>query len=151
MTVGEDTYITVDEANEIISGYFLSDDAQRTAWDALSSADKEVYLRQSLLRIDAQIFSGRKAGTDQALQFPRYGKTSVPQSVKIAQALEACAGIGIAAEAEKRAQLQAQGVQSFTAGSLSETYVEGTSSPLFSCIAAKMLRPFIAGGVPFAK
>jgi hypothetical protein len=150
MTVGQDTYITLEEAEEIIAGYLLSSDAPRMAWDALSDADKGVHLKQGLIRIDAQIFTGRKAEKDQALQFPRYGKTAVPQSVKIAQALEACTGIGISAEAEKRAQLQAQGIQSFSAGSLSETYVQNTQTPLFSTVAQRLLRPFITGGVPFA-
>lgn len=149
MTVGQDTYITLAEAEETIAAYLLSDDLQRTAWSALSDADKEIYLKRALQRIDAQVFTGRKANADQPLQFPRYGKTTVPASVKFAQALEACAEIGISREAEKREQMQAMGIQSFSAGNISETYARPVEGMLFSGVARRLLRPYLAGGVPF--
>lgn len=151
MRVGEDTYITSAEADDIINGYLVSTDPQRVAWAALSTSDKEVYLRQALQRIDALPLSGRPTDMFNLLQFPRKGQATVPGQVKQAQALEACASIGTAEEADKRAQLQAQGITAFSAGSLSESYGKPGSAVdrLFSAQAKTLLKPFLLGVVPF--
>lgn len=147
LTVGTDTYITAEQADEFIDGLLLSTDAQRVAWAALSQANKEVYLRQAMLRIEAQIFAGCPADRNQLLKFPRYGQIAVPAAIKQAQALEACAAIGLSAEAAKRAQLMAMGITSFSAGKLSETYGHISPNALYSLQAAQLLRRYLAGGV----
>lgn len=149
-------YVTAAEADAIISGYLLSTDPQRIAWTALSTADKEAYLNQALLRIESLAYIGRKAEDDQPLQFPRKWRTewqtAPPEAVKEAQALEACASVGMTEEAEKRAQLKAQGITSFSAGSLSETYgnVAIGVNRIYSQIARELLKPYLLGAVPFA-
>lgn len=149
MTVGIDTYITAAEADTLINGLLLSTDAQGKAWAALSQGDKEVYLQQALLIIETLPFTGQKSDVDQVLQFPRdhnYG--SVPDAVKKAQALEACAMIGNLEEAAKRYQLRTMGISAFNAGSVSETYGGASNYGLFSMQAGQLLRKYIRGGVP---
>jgi hypothetical protein len=150
MTPGVDTYITAAEADEIISGLMLSTDARRVAWNALSTGDKEVYLRHALMWIDGMPLQGRKRDTGQPLQFPRHTHDTVPAAVKQAQALEAAASIGMIEQMAKRAQLRAQGIMSFSAGKLHETYGAVSAYGLFSPQAERLLRPYMLGGVPFA-
>lgn len=148
MTPGIDTYITVAQADEILGKLLLSTDAQRIAWTGLSDGDKEVYLRQAMTRLEAQVYSGA-ASADKPLQFPRRGQTEVPGAVMYAQAVEAAAAIGLTAEAAKRAQLRAMGIQTFSAGRISESYNNVPPNALYSLQAAQLLRPYVAGGVPF--
>jgi hypothetical protein len=152
MTVGTDTYVTAAEADAIITAWLPSSDAQRAAWAALSTADKEAYLLQAAAWIEGLPFSGCIYSLDQQMQFPRdYNDTGeVPDAVKKAQALEAAASVGMTAQAAKRAQLRAMGVTSFSAGSLSETYGALSGNGLFSPMAAQLLRRYQMGGVPFA-
>ena len=151
LTVGEDTYITTTEADEFINGLLLSTDAQRVAWAALSTGDKEVYLRESMMQIDVLPFTGCKYYINQTLQFPRdYIDNVVPLAVKQAQALEAAASVGMLPEIEKRAQLRAQGIMQFSAGKLSESYRPVSEFGLFSLKAHRLLRQYTLGGVPFA-
>lgn len=146
-------YITAEEADTVIAGLMLSADARRAAWEALTAADKEICLEQALLRIEAVPYRGRKAAEGQTLQFPRAGQDGVPAAVKLAQAMEACAGLGMAEEAAKRAQLRAQGIRSFSAGKLSETYDSGGTGALgtlYSAEAQRLLKPFVLGVAPIA-
>ena len=75
ITVGTDTYVTIAEADEYIANFYISTDAQRVAWDALSDGDKEIYLRNATRSIERLFFIGRKYADSQVLSFPR----EVPQ------------------------------------------------------------------------
>ena len=59
-------------------------------------------------------------------------ETSVSQMVKDAQVEEALSMVTSGATANKRAELQAQGVKSFKLGNLSEDYGSGTSGSISS-------------------
>jgi len=150
MTPGVDTYITAAEADGIIGSMMLSTDSRRIAWAALTTGDKEVYLLQAAMWIDALPLTGRKLEIDQIMQFPRDFQDVVPGAVKQAQALEAVASIGMIEEMAKRNQLRAQGITSFSAGKLSEQYGGGSAFGLFSPQAERLLRRYLLGGVPFA-
>jgi hypothetical protein len=124
-------------------------------------------------KIDRQVYRGVKAVTTQTLQFPRalyvddaynrnigltidnvhgegwYVETAVAQAVKEACCEEAIAILKAGADANKRAELQAQGVKSYSVGNLSETFTGQSISgqKLLSLEAKDLLRPYI-GGVP---
>lgn len=145
-------YITVAEADIIIADYFPAFHKWRTAWEALTAADKNGYLNQALAKLESIAYIGRKANPKQPLQFPRKGQDGIPEGVKQAQAIEACATVSMAGAADQRAQLQAQGITSFSAGNLSETYGKTASGAgkLFSILARELLQPYLLGVVPFA-
>lgn len=141
-------YITVQEGDEFISSLLPSLDPERTAWMQLSEADKAVYITQAMLRIEALPYSGTAAVEGQANMFPRYGQDAVPEAVQQALAMEACAIPAVYAEAQERTRLQAQGVQSFSVGKLSESYGYAGGKQLYSGIARYLLEPYLVGGVP---
>jgi hypothetical protein len=149
MTPGVDTYITAAEADTIISIRLVSVDSRRKAWEALSTADKEVYLREALDWIEGLPLSGRKAVDGQPLQFPRYGQDAVPTAVQAAQALEAAGSVGKPEEIAKRAQLRAMGITSWSAGKISETYGAVSAHSAMNPAAGRLMRPYMLGGVPF--
>ena len=73
-------YVTLTEANEYITLMYVSTDERRIEWESLIDADKEVYLRQALAKIETLRFTGRKCGgNEQVLSFPRRKKRLYPE------------------------------------------------------------------------
>lgn len=60
LVIGENSYITVEEATTIISSYMLPSDPLRVAWTAASNSDKEILLLQSCLQLERLPYTGRK-------------------------------------------------------------------------------------------
>jgi DNA-binding NarL/FixJ family response regulator len=174
ITVGTDTYISLADANTYVSNNYPKTSTEYTAWTdiaSLTDADKEMYLKKACKKIDRQMLRGIKTLATQTLEFPRaihtdyyntnYPNTvvrytadwvveeSVSQSVKDAQVEEALSLILQGANANKRADLQAQGVKTFSLGNMSETYNKSTTSGtrLLSAEAKELLRYYLAGGV----
>jgi hypothetical protein len=140
ITVGENSYIDIDGADEYFAGRLHAE-----RWGETSDADKEKALRQATKEIDRQLLKGRKATDTQELAFPRYPDTEVPEAVK-----EACCEIALALLERgnsQRHKLQQEGVQSFTLGNMSETYAPGAGRGLISQEAKELLRPWLLGGV----
>lgn len=170
LIVGENSYVSVDEATAYFADRLFADE-----WE--SSPDKEKLLIAATRRIDRLPFKGIKADRTQALEFPRalysYSRginpyhdplrdnlhtlpgwivqQDVPQAVKDATCEEAISILKGAQEAAKRADLQRQGVTSFSLGSLSESYSGGSQGiRLMSAEAHDLLAPYLGGGRPIA-
>jgi len=140
ITVGENSYIDIEGADEYFAGRLHAE-----RWGETSDADKEKALRQATKEIDRQLLKGRKATDTQELAFPRYPDTEIPEAVK-----EACCEIALALLERgnsQRRKLQQEGVQSFTLGNMSETYAPGAGRGLLSQEAKELLRPWLLGGV----
>jgi hypothetical protein len=168
LVVGTDTYITLAEADDYITNNYPSTSTEFTTWDALSDSDKELYLKKSTRKIDRQIIRGVKAVSTQVLEFPRAIKTEylrddfpllniyfdsdwvveteVNQLVKDAEVEEALGLVVNGTEFNNRANLQRQGVKSFTLGKLSESYdgsYANSQTKLSSVEASELLRYYV--------
>jgi hypothetical protein len=146
-----DPYITITEVAEFVEGLLPSSDPDRAAWEAVESeADKTAFLSQAMLRIESLRYAGRPADVNQLVCFPRTGQLIVPDEVKQALALEACACASFITDtdARQREKLQTQGVKAFSAGRLSESYGPRSGrTNLRSEMAQYLLTPYLAGGV----
>jgi len=134
LTLGDDTYITVEQADEYVEMEYPDPDPAGAAWRALSVGEKEYALRKACFRLDALPFTGRASTSSQKLMWPRDGDTSVPLAIPAAQMEIALLRFKPntdtdtgSQDAALRRQLQAQGVKSFSIGDLSESYVAGES------------------------
>ena len=146
LEVGTDSYITVDEAKELLEGDKLYD-----RFAVLSEAEQEYLLKRAAERIDLLPLSGRKKSVLQYMAFPRAGQSDVPYQVKSAQAAEAVCALDT--EAESRRTLQAQGVKAVTLGQVSKSYSDNSGSGQSFCglhseRAFSLLRRYIAGSFP---
>lgn len=147
LTVGNDTYVDVVEADLYVQSHYLSTSSERTSWEALDADDKEVLLRNSMTAIESLPFVGIKDDPEQPLAFPRKiiirdpcphngccvlecTDIAIPQQVRCAQVEQALYinAYGADISSATRARLQQQGVKSFSLGDLSETYGDGTAS-----------------------
>jgi hypothetical protein len=138
--VGKNSYIDTEEANEYFAGRLHAE-----RWGETDNSTKEAALKQATRTIDRQLLKGRKATDTQELAFPRYPDEEVPEAVKEACCEEALAMLERGNS--QRRKLQQEGVQSFTLGSVSETYAPGGGRGLLSQEAKELLRPWLLGGV----
>lgn len=142
------SYITTAEADATVAAIIPSTDPERTTWEGLETADKVIFVDRAMLKIETLRFSGVAAVSFQETAFPRRGQTEVPDEVKQAVALEAAAIATYGEEAAQRERIQAQGITSFKAGNLSESYERRARVTLLSSTASYLLTPFLAGVVP---
>jgi len=135
------SYCTVEYANEYFKNRLHSE-----SWSgADSETTKEKALKQATRAIDRQLLKGRKTNPEQELAFPRYPDTEVPEAVKEACCEEALALLERGNN--QRRKLQQEGVQSFTLGSMSETFTPGAGKGLLSQEAKELLKPWLLGSV----
>lgn len=169
IVVGENSYISLTDASTYFGGRLFAD-----PWTNASEDDKAKALIMATKKIDRQALTGRKAATNQKLQFPRsiysYNRdnwfnsyyvteeghkyisntqgwiteTEVSQNVLDAVCEEALALLQNGNS--KRIELQRQGVKSFNLGGMSET-LSGNIIRLLSQEAKEFLQPYIAGSV----
>ena len=163
-TVGganSNSYAVVATADAYFANRFVS-----TAWDALTTTQKEKALVTATRQIETLKYKSEKASTAivghadyQALAFPRdyhyneSGAIYIASEVIEALCEQAYFVIGYQDEAEKRRALQAQGVKSFSTGgvenfnapSVTENYVDGGAAASESiCVnARRLLAPHI--------
>lgn len=167
LIVGTDSYVTQAEATAYVVANYATTSAQLIAWTALTSDNKDAYLRQARRAIDRQRLVGIKAVYKQTLEFPRaihtesdinnlptgylmheigwMIQTSVPQSVKDAQVEES---LSLVSGVSARQSLQRDGVKSFSLGNLSESYGSVSTIRLTSYEAQQLMAEFIVTRVP---
>ena len=127
------------------AGEYFSKRLHSEAWEAAVDAVKEAALRSATRAIDRQPFSGRKGVLTQTLAFPRYPDSAIPDPVRQACCEEALALLERGNSQRRR--LQEEGVQTFSLGNMSESYMPGAGKGLLSLTAKELLRPWIAGSV----
>lgn len=73
INIGINSYVTLDEATEYVSTYYMSTSAEYKAWnnDGLSNSDRETALISSAQAINNLKYNGRKKIAGQKLAFPR--------------------------------------------------------------------------------
>lgn len=140
LEIGTDSYIDIAGANEYFAGRLHAE-----VWEQADDSTKEKALRQATRVIDRQLLRGRKTNSEQKLAFPRYPDAEIPKEVQKACCEEALALLERGNS--QRRKLQQEGVQSFSIGNLSETFVTGANRGLLSQEAKELLRPWLLGAV----
>lgn len=134
------SYCTIEYADE-----YFTNRLHAESWGQADESTKEKALKQATRAIDRQLLRGRKTNPEQELAFPRYPDTEIPTVVKEACCEEALAILE--SGNSQRRRLQQEGVQSFSLGNMSETYVVGAGKGLLSQEAKDLLSPWLLGGV----
>lgn len=89
LTVSENTYISITEADELIATHLDTYNGLRLFWEVLDDEEKEQYLTRSIEQMETLILPGRKSRPMQQLSFPRAPSMEVPKEIKLAQAYNA--------------------------------------------------------------
>lgn len=121
LVVGTNSYVTLDEANELINSRFMDTDPIRKTWDNLSDDNKKILIISTTEKYDNSnlLYKGYKIVNTQLLEFPRrdnYNKLiECPVKIKVGLLVQ---GIKeIIAQSSEEEQLQNMGVHSFSDGS----------------------------------
>lgn len=162
LVVNENSYVDVAYADDYFDNRLFSEN-----WYSQDADTKMQALIMATKKIDNLVLSGIKAVEDQKLQMPRafytyrntyyypqhllgyrdnnwIVETEVSQNVKDAVCEEALAILEVGNS--NRTKLQNQGVKSYSAGEISETY-DGRKRSLLSPTAKELLKKYIAGSV----
>lgn len=116
ITVGINSYVTLEEAELIIDDMFNADE-----WTALTEPQKEKALKTAVFQgLDLLSLRGTKLDPDiQVLEFPRSFETTVSNSVKMAQCYEA---VEIARANYSAEKAQQEGIASKSIAGASVSY-----------------------------
>jgi hypothetical protein len=158
-TVGASTSNAYDTRANTNAFFQLGNHPLGEEWWTTHDSDKDSFLIQATRDIEMQRLTGTKNDTDttagapdQRLHFPRTtdvdgGTEYIPLAVKEAMYIQAAfyASKGSASGATKRAQLQAQGVESWTMEGFSETYGKANTSAE-SILHPEALQMLLGGG-----
>jgi hypothetical protein len=150
LTVGTDTYISLDDANTLMYRRLNT-----SSWQSASQKDRACALLEACERIDNLIYLGSKFSETQTLQFPRYYKIDrngiynsfrtsteiVPEEVKKAQCLEA---MFLLTGIPNEIQAQRRGIRKIKVNNLEETYSDYYQNiGLYSEDAYSLIEPWI--------
>ena len=119
LIVGVNSYMTVEEANDLIKDMYISSSKERELWNHLSEEDKETIIISGtqLFDRDSMCYFGYKVGKDQVMKWPRIilGKeVSVPVDIKYAILAQTIGDI--VSHMDGEGSLMDNGIKSFADG-----------------------------------
>jgi len=142
LVVGENSYVTLEEAEIIIASMFNASE-----WEQLTDTQKEKALKTAVFQgLDLLTLSGIKLNPNtQVLEFPRNWETEVSNIVKMAQCYEA---VEIARANYAAEKAQQEGISSRSIAGASVSYkttgkTQKEKTGLYSASAYKMLSRYI--------
>lgn len=157
LEVGKNSYISVENADELVRILFPTYDGYRVYWSVLTEDEKESYLIRSMQQIESLHIAGCKHNLNQLLKFPRIKEKGVSETVKMAQFYNAigCMNDDLkSAEKTQQQSLQSLGIaenMKFNKRFSAEIDMGTTSfavkkNPLSSVKAYNLLKPYLFGG-----
>ena len=151
LIVGENSYVTISEADKIITNYLTSDDSLLSTYENLDDEDKSVILYKSCLDMQKLLYRGLKQNNNQTLAFPRVnrlGYKSNDDMVKLAQVVNSLSFINTGSTSSQLNELSNNGVSNFKLGSFSVSFNGNTGiSRSASGKVENILVEWLRGGV----
>ena len=134
LIVGENTYATLSDFNNLIEAYFT--ESERAVFEDLEDDDKKVLLYKSCIDMQRLPYRGSKKDSSQKLAFPRvnrFGHESDIELVKLAQVVNAISFIPQDENIDSQAyQLRKSGITNFHLGSFSISLGKSSSNSTLS-------------------
>ena len=121
LVIGQNSYMTVAEADEIVTSNFISTSTERKLWNSLDETDKAVIIVSTTTKYDSDsmCYIGYKDDVNQRLQFPRVLNNGeiveCPDKIKIGLIMQALKNLQT--DSSEEAELISKGVKSFADGS----------------------------------
>ena len=121
LIIGQNSYMTVAEADEIVTSNFISTSTERKLWNSLDETDKAVIIVSTTTKYDSDsmCYIGYKDDENQRLQFPRVLNNGqiieCPDKIKTGLVVQAIKDLQT--NNSEEAELILKGVTSFADGS----------------------------------
>lgn len=153
LSVSENTYITIAEADELIATHLDRYNGLRLFWEILDDEEKEQYLTRSIEEMETLAYPGRKSCPMKPLTFPRAPSVEVPKEIKLAQAYNALGFLNadMKEAGEESQKLYARfgvhlGVVSTSEGAILNENPVPKQVSLASKKAAQIINKYVRGG-----
>lgn len=141
--VGENSYVTLEMAEEYIAKNYAENDAQRIEWDRMRNKDKRVYLLRAAQELERLPYRGMRSDPDQKMAFPRRfcgGMDNIsPDAVMLAQVEEALE-LACPGRDTRIWENRTGAVESYSIGELSERYNLAAAYELYAQAILKSSR-----------
>ena len=124
--LGENTYMTLEEANEIMTDEFASDSAELAIWNQLDLLGKQRLILNGTRIINTLVWIGRQYPGYQELAWPRiiqYRYVDCPYDVKVAILKQAL--LDSINDEKQEVSLQELGVKSYKIKDASIEFIDG--------------------------
>ena len=115
LIVGVNSYLDIDEADELLNNNIYSDSVYLNSWNKLSDRDRQVLLIQSTSILEGCVYLGSIKNSGQSLKFPRYINgvdVGTPDDIKLACILQGLKDIDIKNREEYK--ITENGIKSYT-------------------------------------
>ena len=116
LVIGENSYLTLVEAQSIVEDELYSDSPEYELWSGLDEKEKEIICRKGTMAINSLEFKGTRQVWQYKLKFPRIinGIEVLPQEVKIAAVMNGL--IDKLVSSSEQYKLARNGVKSIAVG-----------------------------------
>lgn len=133
LIVGENTYMTVEDADQLVSDFLVSTDPMRVYWESLSDEDKAtiIYSNTQKYDNDNMMYKWFKKEAEQQLQFPRIdikGKViEVPTKIKLGLLMNGIKSAKLAKDSDYT-ELKEQGIKTYKIKDAEVQFFDGNNS-----------------------
>lgn len=119
LLVGENSYVSLEEAENIVKKLYISSDKEREYWDKLSDEDKTVLIYRANMKLNnpSMLWLGHKYNRKQKMEFPRVTTYRyIEFDNRLKEGLIRLAIEGWIAEHSEEQQMISKGITSFSDG-----------------------------------
>lgn len=122
LVVGDNSYVTLEEAQDIVSNELYPDSPEALLWEKLDNISKEIVCKRGTMAINSLNYIGENLVWNSKLKFPRYtlGINTVPREIKIATVVNGL--IDKLVSSGENYSLQRQGVKDIKIGQSSISF-----------------------------
>lgn len=135
ITIGDNAYFDVEEANEIVENEFMSQSREAVYWNSLTNnKDKEVLIKKITALFEKLVYLGYKVDVENKLNWPRYinsRQLQFPYELKVAILAQGITDYKDINEDESK--LQSLGVKKYSTAEASIEFISGTDNNLKVC------------------
>jgi hypothetical protein len=154
IVVGQNSYMTVADADLIVSSRFISISKERKLWDSLSEEDKDILIVYTTEKYDnnTMMYKGVKKDTEQALQFPRIinnKEVECPEAIKAGLIVQCIKDL--IADSSEEESLKNMGIKSFADGSGARIEFSDTSTSNVINIDNKIWKQYFSDWSEYGK
>lgn len=154
IVVGQNSYMTVADADLIVSSRFMSISKERKLWDSLSEEDKDILIVSTTEKYDnnTMMYKGVKKDTEQALQFPRIinnKEVECPEAIKAGLIMQCIKDL--IADSSEEESLKNIGIKSFADGSGARIEFSDTSTSNVINIDNKIWKQYFSDWSEYGK
>lgn len=145
LVVGGNSYMTLAEAETLMSELFISSSDERKFWGALADEDKIVIILNGTVTFESLIFLGKKKDAAQPMSFPRmFGIATVEVDNVLKKGILELSILSSYTSAKFESKLRELGIKSYNVEGASMSFQDNSSANNSGDIDKKLFRKYFS-------